>query len=104
MISSGLFTPVDWSDCSVSVMQIPVRDGTSIRAVQYGRIDGEASVPLVVYFHGGGMVFGSPEAGEKYFEVLVKELRLRVVGVGYRLAPEVRDVCMRSHGMCAKVV
>ncbi|KAF2824170.1 alpha/beta-hydrolase, partial [Ophiobolus disseminans] len=68
-------------------LSIPVRDGTSIRGVLYKPKE-EAKGPLVVYFHGGGMVFGSPEAGERYFEPLVKELGCSVVSVGYRLAPE----------------
>jgi acetyl esterase/lipase len=46
--------------------------------------------PLYVYFHGGGWSFGMPEYGEGMSEVLVKEMGVTVVSVGYRLGPEHR--------------
>ncbi|KAF2999852.1 hypothetical protein E8E13_007450 [Curvularia kusanoi] len=87
MVSSGMAKIPDWTDVSKNEIQIPVRDGSSIRAVVY-RPENAAPGPLAVYFHGGGWTFGWPEAWEHGYEVLVKELGITVVGVAYRLSPE----------------
>lgn len=70
-----------------SEIQIPVRDGSTLRAVVY-RPESAAPGPLAVYFHGGGWTFGWPESWEHGFEVLIKRSRITAVGVAYRLAPE----------------
>ena len=44
--------------------------------------------PAVVYFHGGGWVFGSIETHEAFTGFLAKELKAKVFSVDYRLAPE----------------
>ncbi len=44
--------------------------------------------PLLVYFHGGGWVIGSVDSHDGLCRYLAKQANLRVLSVGYRLAPE----------------
>ncbi|XP_071080560.1 ethyl acetate hydrolase-like [Haliotis cracherodii] len=43
---------------------------------------------ILVYFHGGGMVFGSKESDRPICQVLARDIPCVVVNVEYRLAPE----------------
>jgi acetyl esterase/lipase len=81
--------PTSWSETQKTESSIPARDGTALRALVY-KSDSAEKGALLVYFHGGGWTFGFPEAGEGYFEALVKERGCTVVSVGYRVAPEER--------------
>lgn len=47
-----------------------------------------ASGPLIVYFHGGGFVLGDLESHHGLCLAMVRALRLPVLSVDYRLAPE----------------
>ncbi|KAF2621383.1 hypothetical protein BU25DRAFT_404569 [Macroventuria anomochaeta] len=87
MLSAGIVKLPDWTGVEKKEIQIPVRDGSSIRAVVYRPENAEPG-PLAVYFHGGGFTFGWPESWEHGFEVMTKQLGITVVGVAYRLAPE----------------
>ncbi|XP_074074503.1 arylacetamide deacetylase-like 4 [Macrotis lagotis] len=42
----------------------------------------------IIFFHGGGMIFGSPDDYNNFCCYLSKETDLVVLSVGYRLAPE----------------
>ena len=86
-IKAGIFTPADFTGITKGEVQIPTRDGSTIRALTYHPESGQHG-PLYIYFHGGGWVFGPPEAYEYGFEVLTKELGFSVLSVDYRLAPE----------------
>jgi acetyl esterase len=44
--------------------------------------------PLLVYFHGGGWVIGSVDSHDGVCRYLAHQANLRVLSVGYRLAPE----------------
>ena len=44
--------------------------------------------PALVYFHGGGFVLGSIETHDGACRLLAEEAGVRVISVGYRLAPE----------------
>jgi acetyl esterase len=44
--------------------------------------------PLLVFFHGGGMVYGDLESHDALCRVLAEEASVRVLSVDYRLAPE----------------
>ncbi|MFE7964685.1 alpha/beta hydrolase fold domain-containing protein, partial [Streptomyces cellulosae] len=59
--------------------EVPVRVYTPAEADAYG---------LLVYFHGGAFFLGSLETHDHVARSLAKETGLRVVSVGYRLAPE----------------
>ncbi len=60
---------------------------------------GGATLPGLIYFHGGGGVFGSIESHDNFCRVLANASICRVITVGYRLAPEhrfpaaVEDAC-----------
>jgi acetyl esterase len=60
---------------------------------------GAATLPGLIYFHGGGGVFGSIASHDSLCRVLANASTCRVVSVGYRLAPEhkfpaaVEDAC-----------
>ncbi len=43
---------------------------------------------IIVYLHGGGFVFGSIESYDSICRYIAKSSRLKVLSVGYRLAPE----------------
>ncbi len=67
-------------------------------ALGVGREDG----PLILYFHGGGFVFGSPRVYRKMLAVLSREARAPSALVQYRLAPETPfpgafDDCMAAY-------
>jgi acetyl esterase len=49
---------------------------------------GAARLPGLIYFHGGGGVFGSIASHDSFCRVLANAGACRVVSVGYRLAPE----------------
>jgi acetyl esterase len=46
--------------------------------------------PVIVYYHGGGWVVGSPATHEKYCQFLAHSADCVVVSVDYRCAPEYR--------------
>lgn len=58
---------------------VPVRIYTPVEADSYG---------MLVYFHGGAFFLGSLETHDHVARSLAKETGLKVVSVGYRLAPE----------------
>lgn len=99
MLAAGIVKQPAWPNLHVSKqeIQIPVRDGASLRAVLYTPKTAQPG-PLAVYFHGGGWTFGWPESWEHGFAVLTS-MGITCVGVAYRLAPEhvfptpVNDVC-----------
>ncbi|KAF2113159.1 Alpha/Beta hydrolase protein [Lophiotrema nucula] len=90
LIAAGIFPLPDLSGIHKEEIQIPVRDGSSIRGLLYYAEDRPAGEtgPVLVYFHGGGWVFGPPEAFEGNLQLAAKELGLVVISVDYRLAPE----------------
>ncbi|GAA3585775.1 alpha/beta hydrolase [Nonomuraea rosea] len=59
--------------------EVPVRVYTPVEAAAYG---------LLIYFHGGAFFLGSLETHDHVARALAKETGLKVVSVGYRLAPE----------------
>lgn len=70
---------------------IPGAGGAPIRVVLYTPTSGTASAagrPVIVYFHGGGWVIGSPEVYEYSTLALAQSTAAVVVSVDYRLAPE----------------
>jgi acetyl esterase len=45
-------------------------------------------LPIMVFFHAGGYVFGSIETHESFCRLMTRETECLVLSVGYRLAPE----------------
>lgn len=56
----------------------------------YSPLNEAALLPALVYFHGGGMVAGSLATHDSIARALAHHGAVRVVSVGYRLAPEHR--------------
>jgi hypothetical protein len=81
--------PADLSGVNRSEIQIPVRDGSSIRALLYKpQAKPAAGSPLALTFHGGGWCIGTAEIEEFTSLPLVRQCHAVVVSVDYRLAPE----------------
>jgi len=59
-------------------------------AVRVYRPEGDAPMPALVYFHGGGWVIGSLDTHDSTCRALAKAAGVLVVSVDYRLAPEHR--------------
>ncbi|KAF7341796.1 Esterase/lipase/thioesterase [Mycena sanguinolenta] len=61
----------------------------AIRTISPTPVAGEeAEYPVLVFFHGGGWVCGDLELDDVNLRILSVELRLAIVKVDYRLAPE----------------
>ncbi|MEM1885313.1 MAG: alpha/beta hydrolase [Candidatus Jordarchaeales archaeon] len=73
----------------------PLPSGITISRVDAGGVPAEWQVPpgaledkVILYFHGGGMVIGSPRTHRPLTVRLGEEAKARVLSVDYRLAPE----------------
>jgi acetyl esterase len=60
-------------------------DGVPVRLY---RPDGDAPLPLLVFLHGGGWLFGDLETHDTMHRILARRSGCAVLAVGYRLAPE----------------
>ena len=69
---------------------VPVRIYTSKQSGEPGLAagPGHPARPLIVYFHGGGFVFGDLRGGDWMCGTVARDLDAVVVSVDYRLAPE----------------
>ena len=65
-------------------------DGRAVPLRVYRRAETGQGRPVVVYFHGGGFVGGSPAIVEQLCKLLVQKLDCVAVNVDYRLCPENR--------------
>ncbi len=68
-------------------LNLPVTDGT-MPARLYEPANLPAGSPLLVFFHGGGWVIGSIDTHDGVCRYLARQSGVRVLSVGYRLAPE----------------
>ncbi|GAB2570419.1 alpha/beta hydrolase [Spirosoma areae] len=81
--------PRPTANVTVSQRMIPGAGGVPIRIVVYTPNNAPAGpLPVIVYYHGGGWVIGSPEVYEYSTLALAEEVNAVVVSVDYRLAPE----------------
>ena len=64
---------------------VPVRNGRA-RILYY---PAEAGTPVFINVHGGGFVAGVPEGDDLFCKRVNEQLKIHVVNVEYRLAPEV---------------
>lgn len=69
----------------VEDLQIPV-DGASLRCRLYA--DDESADSLIIYFHGGGFVFGNIDTHDSVCRLISINSGCKVLSVDYRLAPE----------------
>lgn len=72
---------------SIEDRLITVSDGAQISVRIYTPI-GMGPFPIIVYYHGGGWVFGSPDYADGGCRYLTAAAKSVVVSVDYRLAPE----------------
>jgi acetyl esterase len=63
-------------------------DGAPVPARLYEPVNLPAGSPLLVYLHGGGWVLGSVDSHDPVCRYLARNAQVRVLSVGYRLAPE----------------
>ncbi len=62
--------------------------GGEIALRLYDARDGRDPGPLLLFFHGGGFVFGDLDTHEPFCAEIARQLDLPVLAVDYRLAPE----------------
>ena len=72
---------------SIEDRKIPVRDGHEINVRLYIPEHTE-KLPVIIYYHGGGWVFGDLESADAGCQLLADNAHAIVVSVDYRLAPE----------------
>ncbi|WP_374652790.1 alpha/beta hydrolase [Dongia sp.] len=73
---------------SVETVMVPAGNGAR-RALLYRPAGaGAASLPVVVYFHGGGWMLGSPESHDLATARICAGAGVAVLSVDYRLSPE----------------
>ncbi|MEO0550804.1 MAG: alpha/beta hydrolase [Pseudomonadota bacterium] len=65
-----------------------VSTDNDVRCLIYRPVDPRTPSPAYIHFHGGGYLFGSPDASDDLNLRLSKSLGLMIVSVDYRLAPE----------------
>ncbi len=59
--------------------------GRTLKARFYNDSDSEK---MILYFHGGGFVFGNIETHDSLCRLIAKTSKLKVISIDYRLAPE----------------
>ena len=71
-------------------LHITVRDGSPLRAKLWSPVarNADDTLPVLLYFHGGGFTVGSPETHEGVCKQLAHLAQCAVVSLDYRLAPE----------------
>jgi acetyl esterase len=62
--------------------------GGEIRLRLYDSRDSRPAGPLLLFFHGGGFVFGDLDTHEPFCAEVARQLDLPLLAVDYRLAPE----------------
>ncbi|WP_155591026.1 alpha/beta hydrolase [Lysinibacillus cavernae] len=72
---------------SIENQHITVRDGAQITLRIYTPVIGK-KLPVIVYYHGGGWVYGNLESVDAGCQLLADRAQAIVVSVDYRLAPE----------------
>lgn len=62
--------------------------GDRVRLLIYRPAGADAAPGVILHFHGGGFILGSPEASDGQIRPLCAKLGCPIVSVAYRLAPE----------------
>ncbi|MGE2729214.1 alpha/beta hydrolase [Mycolicibacterium vaccae] len=71
-------------------VEIPTRDGQTIPGRLYLPAEDAATLPLTVYYHGGGWLLGSIDSHDVATRLLANASGSAVLSVGYRRGPEAR--------------
>ena len=72
----------------VKELKIPSGHGHDIPARLYRAEKGGEDAPVLLYFHGGGWVIGDLDTHDSLCAEIARQLKMTVVSVDYRLAPE----------------
>ncbi|HVZ01094.1 MAG TPA: alpha/beta hydrolase [Dongiaceae bacterium] len=75
------------ADVDQSDLQFPGPDG-SVRAKLFRPAGTRGTLPVVVFYHGGGWILGSPETHAMATGEMARRTGAAVLSVDYRLAPE----------------
>src|SRR5690349_10069895 len=75
---------------SVDDIDVPMRDGASIRVRLYHPAEPQWAnpAPALVYYHGGGFTVGSVNTHDALCRMFARDAQCAVMSVDYRLAPE----------------
>lgn len=83
------------SECAISLSWLQGSGPTANSSIALDRFSirifypsTEASLPVFIWYHGGGMVLGSLDAENAFCTRIAITARCAVVAVDYRLAPE----------------
>jgi len=79
------FTPPAPADVTVDDLSV---DGLPLRVYQPKSAAPEQGWPTLLYFHGGGWDLGGLDTHDWFAFALLRRLKLAIVSVDYRLAPE----------------
>jgi acetyl esterase len=78
----------------VNTMNVTINlNGNKISARLYRPFNTSEKLPVLVYFHGGGFVIGSPTLSDSVCEGLAYCAQCVVISIDYRLAPEYPFPC-----------
>lgn len=86
--SSQVLDPSPPAAVNVRTVSIPTRDGATLDARLYRATQNDQTLPVIVYFHGGGYVVGSLDSHDSICRRLAASGRHAVLAPAYRLAPE----------------
>lgn len=96
------FNTVPLEGIQVAEQRIPgPSNAPEVRALLYRPLSGNSPIPVLLHFHGGGLVFGSPEGRHPVSADLSRTLGCLVFSVDYRLAPETRYPGAIEDAYCA---
>jgi acetyl esterase len=87
--STPVFAPTTPELASVVDRDVPGPDGP-LPVRLYRPKTGEAPLPMLVYFHGGGWIFGNLDSHDAMCRIIAHQAGCLVMAVHYRLAPEHR--------------
>ena len=73
---------------SLKVSDLRLEGGVGLAARHYLPEEAAAAQPLIVFFHGGGFVFGDLETHDPFCRLLCAHSGAQVLAIDYRLAPE----------------
>lgn len=73
---------------SVENIQIPSSDKSRKIRLRTYKPKGKQNLPVLLYFHGGAFIYGTPEQYDFIFFQLALDTNMLIVSVDYRLAPE----------------
>lgn len=72
----------------VAELHIPSPQGHSLAGRLYAADEAREPAPVIAFFHGGGWVIGDLDTHDALCAEIARQLRITVLSVDYRLAPE----------------